>query len=165
MKGQDGCTRSRVRLCRKTRSGFERLIFRLTVSGCIDDITNIACFAVFARRKNVSSRADDGVFRQSLVPILQTRGDCMEQSFLTYEETDMAVFKEKNGVPKAGGYLRGRSSARIRPGLSTFEQSISPHPQVVRDLGRDSANGRNVRAAATTSDGSIRKGGESKKNN
>ena len=56
-----------VRLCLKTRSGFERLIFRLTASGCIDDITNIACFAVFARRKTVSSRADDGVFRQSLV--------------------------------------------------------------------------------------------------
>jgi len=77
----------------------------------------------------------------------------------------MAVFKEKNGVPKAGGYLHGRSNARIRPGLPTFEQSISPHPQVVRDLGRDSAHGRNVRAAATTSDGPIRKGGESKKNN
>jgi len=55
-----------TRLCRKTRSGFERLIFRLTASGCIDDKTNIACFAVFARRKNARSRADDGVFRQSL---------------------------------------------------------------------------------------------------
>ncbi len=33
-----------VRLCRKTRSGFERLILRLTASGCIDDKTNIACF-------------------------------------------------------------------------------------------------------------------------
>jgi len=60
-----------LRLCLKTRSGFQRLIFRLTVpmyiGSCIDDITNIACFAVFARRKTVSSRADDGVFRQSLV--------------------------------------------------------------------------------------------------
>ena len=58
------------RLCLKTRSGFERLIFRLTASPPevdIDDKTDIACFAVFARRKNVSSRADDGVFRQSLV--------------------------------------------------------------------------------------------------
>jgi len=57
------------RLCLKTRSGFERLIFRLTASppeADIDDKTNIACFAVFARRKTVSSRADDGVFRQSL---------------------------------------------------------------------------------------------------
>jgi hypothetical protein len=71
----------------------------------------------------------------------------------------MAVFKEKNGVPKAGGCLRGRASARIWPGLPTFEQGISPHPHVVRD----SANERNVRAAATTSDGSIRKGGESER--
>jgi len=40
-------------LCLKTRSGFERLIFRLTVpmyiGSSIDDKTNIACFAVFAR--------------------------------------------------------------------------------------------------------------------
>ena len=130
MKGQDGCTRSRVRLCRKTRSGFERLIFRLTASGSIDDTTNppSADFAVFARRKNARSRADDGVFRQSLVPILQTRDGCMEQSSLTYEETDMAVFKEKNGAPKAGCCLRGRTGERVRPGLLTFEQRIFPHP-------------------------------------
>ncbi len=57
------------RLCLKTRSGFERLIFRLAASGCIDDKTNIACFAVFARRKNARSRADDGVFRQSLCAV------------------------------------------------------------------------------------------------
>ena len=62
-----------VRLCRKTRSGFERLILRLTASGCIDDITNIACFAVFARRKTARSRADDGVFRQSLEQISPLR--------------------------------------------------------------------------------------------
>jgi hypothetical protein len=42
------------------------LSFRLPASGCIDDKTNIACFAVFARRKTARSRADDGVFRQSL---------------------------------------------------------------------------------------------------
>ena len=71
----------------------------------------------------------------------------------------MAVFKEKNGVPKAAGYLRGWTSAQIRPGLLTFEQSIFPHPQVVRD----SAYERNVRAAATASDGSIRKGGASER--
>ena len=40
--------------CRRTRSGFERPFFRLAASGCIDDKTNIACFAVFARRKNCS---------------------------------------------------------------------------------------------------------------
>ncbi len=40
--------------CRRTRSGFERLISRLPASGCIDDKTNIACFAVFVRRKNCS---------------------------------------------------------------------------------------------------------------
>jgi len=57
------------RLCLKTRSGFERLVFRMAASppeADIDDKTNIACFAVFARRKNARSRADDGVFRQSL---------------------------------------------------------------------------------------------------
>ena len=41
-------------------------VVRLAASGCIDDKTNIACFAVLARRKNARSRADDGVFRQSL---------------------------------------------------------------------------------------------------
>jgi hypothetical protein len=35
----------RSRLCLKARSGFERLIFRLTASGSIDDKTNIACFS------------------------------------------------------------------------------------------------------------------------
>ena len=74
------------RLCLKTRSGFERPFFHLAASGCIDDRTNIACFAVFARRKQrlplsetrlrqqpktakekiARSRADDGVFRKSL---------------------------------------------------------------------------------------------------
>ena len=46
-----------VRLCLKTPSGFERLVFRLAASGCIDDRNNIACFAVFARQKNARSRA------------------------------------------------------------------------------------------------------------
>ncbi len=39
---------------RRIRSGFERPFFRLAASGCIDDKTNIACFAVFARRQNYS---------------------------------------------------------------------------------------------------------------
>ena len=56
----------RARHCPKTRSGFERLFFRLIASGSIDDRANIACFAVFVRRKNARSRANDGVFRQSL---------------------------------------------------------------------------------------------------
>jgi predicted nuclease of restriction endonuclease-like (RecB) superfamily len=34
--------------CRRIRSGFELPFFRLAASGCIDDRTNIACFAVFA---------------------------------------------------------------------------------------------------------------------
>ncbi|MCH8193662.1 MAG: carbohydrate binding family 9 domain-containing protein [Planctomycetes bacterium] len=56
--------RHRLRLCLKTRPGFpsglslgvedERPFSRLAASGCIDDKTNIACFAVFARRKNGS---------------------------------------------------------------------------------------------------------------
>ncbi len=37
--------------CRRIRSGFERPFFRLAASGCIDDKTDIACLAVFARRK------------------------------------------------------------------------------------------------------------------
>ena len=69
-----GKKRPKPRLCRKTRSGFERPFFlnrficccrsncrikaaavvRLAASGCIDDRTNIACFAVFASRKNCS---------------------------------------------------------------------------------------------------------------
>ena len=95
------------------------------------------------------------------MPFLPARSDCMEQSFLTYEEMDMAVFKEKNGAMKAGGYLRERTIAQIRFSLPTFEQSNPPHPQTACD----SANKRNVRAAAITSDNSIRKGGASEKNN
>ena len=40
--------------CQRIRSGFERPFFRLTASGCIDDRTNIACFAVFVRQKIAS---------------------------------------------------------------------------------------------------------------
>ena len=67
--GVMACWRDGVRLCLKTRSGFERPFFlnffidwrikaaavvRLAASGCIDDTTNIACFAVFVRQKNCS---------------------------------------------------------------------------------------------------------------
>ena len=75
----------------------------------------------------------------------------------------MAVFKEKNGAVKAGADLRGRSIARTRPGLLTFEQNISPHLHVARNSGRDSASERNVCAAATASNGSIRKGGDTER--
>ena len=51
------CADGKTRLCLKTPSGFERLVFRLAASGCIDDRTNIACCAVFARQKNARSRA------------------------------------------------------------------------------------------------------------
>ncbi|MCH8194237.1 MAG: DUF2461 family protein [Planctomycetes bacterium] len=51
------CADGNTRLCLKTPSGFERLVFLLAASGCIDDRTNIACFAVFARQKNARSRA------------------------------------------------------------------------------------------------------------
>jgi len=40
------------------------------IGSYIDDKTDIACFAVFARRKNVSSRANDPVFRKSLAIML-----------------------------------------------------------------------------------------------
>jgi hypothetical protein len=49
-----------------SKLGLIGFVFRLTASGCIDDETNIACFAVFVRRKTARSRADDGVFRKSL---------------------------------------------------------------------------------------------------
>ena len=65
----------------------------------------------------------------------------------------MAVFKEKNGALKAAGYLRGRTISQIQPGLLTFDQDNSPHPQVVRDSRHDSANERNVRTAMTAFDG------------
>lgn len=71
----------------------------------------------------------------------------------------MAVFKEKNGPLRADGYLHGRANARIRLGLSALERGISPHLYIARD----SANARNVRAAVTTSDNSVRKGGASEK--
>ena len=71
----------------------------------------------------------------------------------------MAVFREKNGAPKAGGCLRRRTDVRVRPGLLTLEQSIFPHPRCVRD----SANERNVRAAIITSDGFVPKGGVSER--
>ena len=64
--GNASCPAGNQRLCLKTRPGFDRLVFRLATSGSIDDKTNIACFAIFARRKNTRSRADDGVFRKSL---------------------------------------------------------------------------------------------------
>ncbi len=60
------------RLCLRTRSGFERLVLRLTASGCIDDTFNIACFAVLAGRKTARSQTDDGVLRQSLVAAPQS---------------------------------------------------------------------------------------------
>ena len=82
----------------------------------------------------------------------------------------MAVFKEKNGVPKAVGYLRGRTSAQIQPGPLAFEQSISPHLQVVRGSERVSAiercrlkNERKVCAAMTAFYGFIRTGGASER--
>ncbi len=36
-----------------------------TASGCIDDKTDIACFAVLASHKTARSRADDGILRHT----------------------------------------------------------------------------------------------------
>jgi hypothetical protein len=47
----------------KTRPGFEQPFLRLTASGCIDDKTNIACFAVFVRQKNCSLSGRRGTFQ------------------------------------------------------------------------------------------------------
>ena len=91
--------------CRRIRSGFERLFFlnrfncccrsncrikaaavvRLTASGCIDDETDIAYFAVFARRKNASSRADDAVFRQSQMLFWAALADVAWQAYADRE--------------------------------------------------------------------------------
>ena len=48
-------------------------VVRLATSGYIDDETHIACFAVFARRKNARSRADDGAFWHSLANISERK--------------------------------------------------------------------------------------------
>jgi hypothetical protein len=66
----------------------------------------------------------------------------------------MAVFKEKNGARKASTYLCGRVRAPIQPGRLTFNQNISRRPQLV---------GSSARQTTTTFNGSIRKGGESKR--
>ena len=42
------------------------------IGSCIDDKTDIACFAVFVRQKTARSRADDGVFRESLMHLYVT---------------------------------------------------------------------------------------------
>jgi len=57
--------------CRRIRSGFERPFFRLAASGCIDDTTNIACFAVFARRKNLLALGPTTEFSDRLLAAAQ----------------------------------------------------------------------------------------------
>ncbi len=92
---------------------------------------------------------------------LSVCADCMEQSFLTYEEMDMAVFKEKNGAMKGVAIRANRQAREFGPACPLSSKAL---PRIPRGV-RDSANERNVRAAATTSNGSIRKGGASEKNN
>ena len=71
--GNRPCGRGGVRLCLRTRLASTGLFAAWTASGCIDDISNIACFAVLARRQTARSRADDGVLRQSLAYHLRGR--------------------------------------------------------------------------------------------
>jgi len=82
-----------IRLCLKTRSGFERLIFRLAASGCIDDKANIACFAVFARR--------DGVFRQSLADAAPNWRKRMPSSAKLARPNEYLGFDAGNGLGAA----------------------------------------------------------------
>ena len=82
---------------RRTQSGFERPFFRLAASGSIDDETNIACFAVFVRRKNCSLRADEHVFRQSLGCLQAREDDCRPKS-RTLSESDRPVLNERSIV-------------------------------------------------------------------
>jgi hypothetical protein len=54
MQDSQGCVR-------KLDLASSGLFFVWTASSSIDDTTNIACFAVLARRKTARSRANDGV--------------------------------------------------------------------------------------------------------
>ena len=78
-------------LCRKTRSGFERLVFRLTASGCIDDKTNIACFAVFARRKNARSRTRRWSFQTEPIPNFLRPNDASESFGLVLDSAEVCA--------------------------------------------------------------------------
>ncbi len=88
--------------------------------------------------------------------------DCMMQLSFAYEVLDMAVFKEKNGAMKAGGYLRRGTGSQSYPDLPTFNNGISPHRRLTRASAGEQyklPDAPGVRAAAIASDGSIRKGG------
>ena len=73
----------------------------------------------------------------------------------------MAVFKEKDGCQKQAAICADGRTREFGPACPLSNKAFI---HISREV-RDSANERNVRAAATTSDGSIRKGGESEKNN
>ena len=86
----------------------------------------------------------------------------MTQLSFTYEELDMAVFKEKNGAMKADGYLRRWTGSQSHSGLPTFNKRISPHSRLMRGSAGERyklSDVPNVRAATTALDGSIQKGG------
>ena len=77
----------------------------------------------------------------------------------------MAVFKEKNGVRKPGGYPCGWIRPPITP-ARRLGRALSQQPPFcrvfVRRL-RNPANAQNVRATADSSYGSILKGGASER--
>ncbi|MEA3226312.1 MAG: hypothetical protein U9Q07_10205, partial [Planctomycetota bacterium] len=74
----------------------------------------------------------------------------------------MAVFKEKNGAWKPSGYPYGWVNPQIPSGRRAFGRDISQYPPFFRVCVRQFLgliNAQNVRAAATSSNGSILKGG------
>ena len=78
----------------------------------------------------------------------------------------MAVFREKNGVWKPGGYPYRWTGPRVPPGRHGSGRDISQHPEssrVSERLFSSLADARNVRALAASRSGSIRKGGASKR--
>ena len=77
----------------------------------------------------------------------------------------MAVFKEKNGVRKPGGYPCGWMHPPILTARRHFGRALSQQPPFCRISVRrfhSPANAGSVRAAAIPSYGSILKGGANK---
>ena len=78
----------------------------------------------------------------------------------------MAVFTEKNGVWKPCGYPYGWMNRQDLSGRAVSGRGVSQYPPFARVSSRhfrEFPNAQNVRAAAGSSGGSIRKGGGSER--
>ena len=140
-----------VRLCQSTRSGFERPFFRLATSGCIDDRTNIACFAVFARRKNDAlSGQRSGMPTEPVIMLTHLCAALGHQTLVIARRNDAAIFNSifhsQTTVPRrsASGFSNASSisfSSRVgfmaagpRPGPSPRRQRSPPEMARARPL-------------------------------